>query len=352
MAGLKIALINGIKPMKGSGDGITEYAYNMYLQLRKKNKVDLIYAIERARKNDALGLIRINSALGKKAEEAAGEDYDIFHIVNQEVGFVAKAIKSVDRTRKVVTTIHDISRFQNGLHAGFMQKAYNEVVKRSIKNAVDYSDFLVFDSAQTMAEVENRFSRMLGQVVSIGIDSRFSAPIRKRTGMFVVGYLGSFAHHKNVMMLIKAANMLKTQNIEFRVYGVGNDYWRVSRYIDAHGLDNVRLMGFADERKKVGIYDGFNVFVFPSLYEGFGLPILEAQARGLPVVIYKHGKISAEVRRHCMGAGSSKQLLEVILKLKKRGYDTSKRAAAISYARSFTWERCAKETFDIYKGLI
>lgn len=352
MAGLKIALINGIRPMPGSGDGITEYAYNMYLQLRRKNRVDLVYAIKRARKNDVLGLVKVNSVLASKARAAAKEDYDVFHIVNQEVGFVARQIKAANPHSRVVTTVHDLSRFNEGLHSGALQKAYNRIVMGSVKDAVKSSDFLIFDSEQTMAEVRRRFGGVRGRVVGIGIDSRFSAPIRKRTGRFVVGYLGSFAHHKNVMMLIEAASMLKTQDIEFRVYGIGNDYWKVSRYIDSHGLDNVRLMGFADEQKKVGIYDGFNVFVFPSLYEGFGLPILEAQARGLPVVIYKHGKISAEVRRHCIGAGSSKQLSEVILKLKKRGYDASKRAAAISYARSFTWEKCAKETFDIYKGLM
>ena len=50
-------------------------------------------------------------------------------------------------------------------------------------------------------------------------------------------------------------------------------------------------MGLALEERLIGIYDSFDVFAFPSLYEGFGLPILEAQSRGLPVIIYKYGKI-------------------------------------------------------------
>jgi len=55
--------------------------------------------------------------------------------------------------------------------------------------------------------------------------------------------------------------------------------------------ERIKFIGFAPEEKIVDIYDSFDVFVFPILYEGFGMPIIEAQSRGLPVIIYKYGKI-------------------------------------------------------------
>ncbi|MHB1830550.1 MAG: glycosyltransferase [Candidatus Micrarchaeaceae archaeon] len=351
MAGLKIAMINGIRPMKGSGDGITEYAYNMYLQLRKRNSVDLVYAIERARKNDALGLLKVNSVLAGRVRQAARKGYDIFHIVNQEVGFAAKEIKRADGDARVVTTIHDMARFQSGLSRGMLQKAYNRMVRRSIEDAVNYSDFLLFDSKQTMADVRERFGKVEGEVVNIGIEERFFGriPIKKRKGeMFVVGYLGSFAYHKNVMMLMKAARLLRGSGIEFRIYGVGSEGRRIEEYAKDNGLGNVRLMGFAGEKEKVRIYDSFDVFVFPSMYEGFGLPILEAQARGLPVIIYKMGKIPEEVGRYCLKAEDDSHMAQMIEGIKKGEYSGAKRAKALEYARGFSWGKCAKETLKNY----
>ena len=351
---LKIAMINGIRPMKGSGDGVTEYAYNMYLQLRKKNSVDLVYAIERARKNDALGLLKVNSVLAGRASHATREGYDIFHIVNQEVGFAAREIKRANRNARVVTTIHDMVRFQSGLSKGMLQKAYNRMVRSSIEGAVKYSDFLLFDSAQTMDDVKRRFGNVKGEVVNIGIEDRFFSriPAKKKEGKgFVVGYLGSFAYHKNVMMLLKAASLLKGSDIEFRIYGMGSERKRIEEYVRSNGLSNVRLMGFAGEKEKVRIYDSFDAFVFPSMYEGFGLPILEAQARGLPVIIYRKGRIPKEVARHCFAAGDEQRMSQIIEDIRKDGYNKRGMRKALEYARSFTWERCAKGTFEIYNKI-
>ena len=102
----------------------------------------------------------------------------------------------------------------------------------------------------------------------------------------------------------------------------------------------------------VNIYDSFNVFVFPSLYEGFGLPILEAQSRGLPVIIYKYGKIPKEVRKYCFEAESPEHMAQIIENIKENGYNEKLRKKATEYARSFTWEKCARETLEVYKKVL
>jgi len=93
-------------------------------------------------------------------------------------------------------------------------------------------------------------------------------------------------------------------------------------------------MGFAPEEKIVEIYDSFDVFVFQSLYEGLSYPILEAQSRGLPVIIYKYGKIPKEVRKYCFEAESPEHMAQIIEELKENGYSEKKRKEAINYARS------------------
>ena len=95
----------------------------------------------------------------------------------------------------------------------------------------------------------------------------------------------------------------------------------------------------------------FNAFVFPSLHEGFGFPILEAQSRGLPVVIYKYGKIPKEVKKYCFEAEDDEHMAQIIENLKENGYNKRKKEKATEYARSFTWEKCAIETMKVYKEL-
>ncbi len=353
MAGLKIAMINGIMPMAGSGDGITEYAYSMYLQLKRRNRVGLVYAIERARKNDVGGLIRINSMLSTQVKRAAREEYDIYHIMNQEVGFAAADLKSTSRSGKVVTTIHDISRFENGLHRGALQRAYNAMIKRSVSKAIKNSDFLIFDSKQTMREVGKRFGTVNGAVVNIGIDKRFSGKMtRKRNEAFTVGYIGSFAHHKNVAMVLAAASIMKNADVDFRIYGAGTEEGSLAAFAERNGLQRLTMAGFAPESRKVQIYDSFDAFVFPSLYEGFGLPILEAQARGLPVIIYRRGKIPDEVRKYCFEAEDEAHMAQIIEGLRENGYNEKRRKTAMAYARSFTWDKCAKETLKVYAQVL
>jgi glycosyltransferase involved in cell wall biosynthesis len=111
-------------------------------------------------------------------------------------------------------------------------------------------------------------------------------------------------------------------------------------------------MGFAPENKKISIYDSFNCFVFPSHYEGFGIPILEAQARGLPVIIYKYGKIPKEVRKYCFEAENPEHMAQIINSIRINGYNEKQQKKATEYARSFTWERCAKGTLDVYRMVL
>lgn len=351
---MKLALINIIKPVRGSGDGITEYTYQLYNALNKANKIDLVYSIEESKRNNMSGLIRANLNMRNQIG-GIGCNYDLFHVTNQEAGFVSKLI-SRKCDAPVVTTIHDISRFIPGLNRGMLQRTYNRMVKTYVKDAIVNSDFLLFDSKQTMNDVEKRFSfGKKGKVVNIGVkNSLINSPIKRQRGgrKFNVGYIGSFAYHKNVMLLLQAANIIDNDGYTFSVYGSGIEHKRLSAYISLNKMVSVKLMGFASEDRIVQIYDSFDAFVFPSLYEGFGLPILEAQARGIPVVIYKKGKISEEVRRYCFEAKDAAHMASIIDDLKENGYDDAMRKKAMAYARSFTWKKCADETSEIYRKIV
>jgi glycosyltransferase involved in cell wall biosynthesis len=98
-------------------------------------------------------------------------------------------------------------------------------------------------------------------------------------------------------------------------------------------------------------YKGIDI-IFLSCHEGFGLSILEAQARGLLVMIYKYGKKPKEVRRYCFEAESPEHMAWIIMQLKENGYNEKLKKKATEYARSFTWEKTARETLEVYKKVL
>ncbi len=333
---------------------MTEYTYQLHNKLERYNKIDLLYSIDESKRNNMSGLLRANLNMRTQMRNIKCK-YDLFHITNQEVGFASKILKSRCMS-PVVTTIHDIARFQPGLQHGVLQGTYNRMVKAYVKDAIMESDFLLFDSIQTMNEVRKKFNfGRDGKVVNIGVkDQLIKLPKSKKEedGKFTVGYIGSFAYHKNVMMLMQAANIIDEKGYSFQIYGSGVEYKHLEEFRVQNKIKSVKLMGFASEEKIVEIYDSFDAFVFPSLYEGFGLPILEAQARGLPVIIYKKGKVSEEIRKYCFEADDPVQMASIIEDLRENGYDEQRRMKATAYARSFTWEKCAKETLKVYNSVL
>ena len=157
--------------------------------------------------------------------------------------------------------------------------------------------------------------------------------------------------HKNVIFILQTAKILKQKlNYKFIIYGTGVDKGILLKFKENNNLNNVELKGYLKEENKINTYNNFDIFIFPSLYEGFGFPILEAQSHGLPVIIYKYGKIPKEVRKYCFEAESPEHMAQIIENLKENGYNEKLKKKATEYAGSFTWERCAKKTLEVYSN--
>ncbi|MCL5423692.1 MAG: glycosyltransferase family 4 protein [Candidatus Marsarchaeota archaeon] len=356
---MKLLIISQTKPYKGSGTGLTEYAYQLEMHIKallgRRDSIKELYALDQSKRNNISGLVYANTGFKKKIAAVPKDKYDIIHITDHEIGFVAKILKKSGNKAKIVTTIHDLSRFEEGLHKGLIQKAYNKLVQRNIKDAIKYSDFILCNSSQTYNTIIERFGKRKNmKVVLHGTNDsiiRAKLRVRHKGEIFTVGYMGALMKHKNVMFILEAAKLLKNNQYKFVIYGTGVDKNVLKAFKNRYNLSNVDFMGYLDENKKVEAYDSFDAFVFPSLYEGLGYPILEAQARGLPVIIYKHGKIPNEVRKYCFEAESPEHMAQIIEDLKENGYNEKQRKKATEYARSFTWNRCARETLSTYKSL-
>jgi glycosyltransferase involved in cell wall biosynthesis len=180
------------------------------------------------------------------------------------------------------------------------------------------------------------------------------AEVKQRYGLksFILT-VGTLEPRKNLSRLLQAYAWLNCSHQLVHVGPKGWQYDNILAQLDRLGLrERVRLLGYVPLDDLVGLYNAASLFVYPSLYEGFGLPILEAMACGCPVV-------TSNVSAMPEVAGEAAMLIDP--------YDVQAIAGAIqrvlgdpaladrmreqgfAQARRFSWERCAQETIGVYR---
>ena len=279
--------------------------------------------------------------------------YDIIHLLDIRPIFRIRYGNAIS-----ITMVHDFRpitapELDSERYSGFRGGSDLRLVRLPAIAAALDSDFLTANSMQTLDEaVSLGFDKKKIFVTNLGVDRRYfvNTARRRKKSQFKVGYIGGMSRSKNLNFAIKAFRMTDKKNNVMEIWGAkgGPDY---ESALSVRGGDiRVKFMGFAPENKKIAIYDSFDAFVYPSLYEGFGIQMMEAQARGLPVIIYKDGKITKEVKRYCIEARDEEHMAEIIEYIKDNGYSDRQRKRAMLYARGFTWEKMARETIEVYRN--
>jgi len=175
------------------------------------------------------------------------------------------------------------------------------------------------------------------------------------TGPYIM-YVGNFAKHKNIVTLLNAFYNLKKRNIPHKLVLIGMKRWEYTKLmniIQAYNLEStVILPGYIAKSEMPILYSGADLFVYPSLYEGFGLPPLEAMACGCPVITSNTSSLPEVVG----DAGIMVDPLNV-QELANRMYDVltddglqqEMRRKGLDRAKLFSWKKCAKETLQVYE---
>jgi glycosyltransferase involved in cell wall biosynthesis len=340
----------------GVGSGIGRYSFELKNNLlNKKNKIKVIEISPIGKKRAITQYLGAYKFLFFNRDKT-----DIMHFISHNPAINSKLLKLEGRTKITIATAiefgylntFDISKIgkKEFISNGFKLKDYLawHLLQKNLKGTLG-ADFLIAISTQTKEEaIQLGFSKNNIKVINLGIDKRFlGRRLIASSNKFKVGCISSLRIRKNLEFAIKAINNMGNE-VHFEIWGKGPNLDNLKKITKNK---NIRFMGFAPENRIVDIYDSFDVYVHPTLYTGFELEILEAQARGLPVIIYKYGKIPNEVRKYCFEAESPEHMSQIIENLKENGYNEKVRKKATEYARSFTWERCAKETFKVYKNI-
>lgn len=173
-------------------------------------------------------------------------------------------------------------------------------------------------------------------------------------------FVGTIEPRKNLVALLRAfAEVLRATDLRPQLVIAGQEGWltgETMNYIESEGLVNrVKFTGYITDEDLRALYASCSVCVYPSLYEGFGLPPLEAMACGAPVIASNVPSLSEAVGQGALLVPPTdvQQLADAIVEMLR---DEAKRAhfsrTGLQHASQFTWERTAKLTLDVYKKAI
>ena len=171
-------------------------------------------------------------------------------------------------------------------------------------------------------------------------------------------YLGINKPHKNLSALIDAYAQVASRNAPQLVIAGAwdNRYPQSQQHAQSHRLDDaVRFLGPVNERDLPALYSAATVFVFPSLYEGFGLPVLEAMACGTPVACSNTASLTEVTGDAALlfDPHSVAGIREAIAELSEDGRQRTRRSdQGLACAGRYSWQATADATLRCYRQLL
>lgn len=269
--------------------------------------------------------------------------------------------------RRRVVTVHDLAflRYPDAAMPS-LHRYLNVVVPRSVRRA----DHLIADSRHTADDLQELWGIPAEKisVVQGAVEHSHFRPVtdplrhravREKYGIgerpFILG-LSKLQPRKNFARLIRAFHAAREEaRLPHRLVIGGSKGWlfdEIFATVQALGLEGeVLFPGFVDDADLPALFSGAEFFAYPSLYEGFGLPILEAQACGAPVLTADNsclpeagGDAALYVK-----AESVESIAEGVVRLATDAQmRETLRAKGFANAAEFTWQRSAQQLMDAY----
>lgn len=272
---------------------------------------------------------------------------------------------------RTVVTIHDLVSF---LFPATVPRKYSLYMRLMTRLAVRSADRIIAVSQATKADLERVLAVAPARVAVIheAVSPVFVGPhppeaiaaTMARYGLRppYLLFVGNLEPRKNLVALIEAFTELRRRapagHPRLQLALVGARAWLhggILRAVEAHGLaQDVVLTGYVPPGDLPRLYAGAACFVFPSLYEGFGLPVLEAMAAGAPVVAARAGAIPevAGDAALLVDARVTAELADAIESvLEDAGLRERLLARGRLRAAGFRWETVARQTLAVYEAV-
>lgn len=279
-----------------------------------------------------------------------------------------KSAISILKPCKTVVTIFDLIPVTNPETEKWMARVYWKI---QIPIAARHADFVITSSEFAKKEIIGRYGTPGDRIRVIPISYNIHCrPIgagpeaeaaRKRYSMpdKYILYVGTIQPRKNISTLIKAySSLAKIGRIKHKLVITGRKGWLYDPLFelikDEEMEERIVFTGFVPDEELPYIYNGADLFVYLSLFEGFGIPPLEAMACGIPVICSNTTSLPEVVGDAGMlvAPTDQKAVEEAILKvLENADLRADMREKGLIQAKKFSWERTARETLEVYRDV-
>ncbi|MGH9189458.1 MAG: glycosyltransferase family 4 protein [Acidimicrobiales bacterium] len=280
---------------------------------------------------------------------------DVFHATN----FIAPPSRRVP----VVVTVHDVGFVHHPDQVGPTIRRMAELLPKVLARAaavIAVSDF-------TRAELVHWQPSVAGKVTVVpnGGHSRAPASPCPNDGAGASGHvppgdyalvLGTLEPRKNLALALDALVVLRDRGVDLRLVlaGAPSPLLDVDALLATRGLgsDDAVRTGYVDDASAAALMAGARMLVFPSLYEGFGMPLVEAMEAGVPVVAVRAGATPETVgdAAALVDPGDAEGMAAAMEEILS---DDTRRTAMVTAGRvraaGFSWDRAASATIDVYR---
>ncbi|MEH2246194.1 glycosyltransferase [Nostoc sp.] len=274
------------------------------------------------------------------------------------------------RNLTIFTTIYDlIPLMMSDYYISKWPDHVKAEYKRRIEKLPTWANKLIFISESAKNDFEKIDPSIANKstVIHLAVDHTvfwpFISPRDKSKEPYIL-FIGGFDPRKNMNAALEAFAYLRKENYQefgnYKFYVVCNysneDKQNYENLADRLGVtDKLVLTGYVEDEDLVTLYRGASVFFFPSRYEGFGLPVLEALACGLPIVtteVSSIPEIVGDLAYYC-SPDNPKNMAFVLKKaLQDSKYNENRKEKFIKRAKEFTWQKTAASYFVLFINTI
>ncbi len=279
---------------------------------------------------------------------------------------------SLSGKKKSVLTVHDLSFLRQPEFFNLRKNIWHSLV--NVKKLLSRFDKIIAVSENTKNDIMNlcQINENKIKVIYSGIDEKYkkipadSPEMEKEKIKYnlpekFILFLGNLEPRKNVSGIIMAYDKLRSDNSNlspFKLIIAGQSGWKSKNifniYKKAKFREDIKFINYVSDEDKVYLYNLASVFIFPSFYEGFGFPPLEAMASGTPVVASFTSSLpeilgDAALLVDPYNIADISQAMAKILTSDKIKSSLIKKGLA--QASQFRWDNCAKEYLAVFRAL-
>ncbi len=267
-----------------------------------------------------------------------GRRNGLFHGLNQRLPH--------RRYPKQIATFHDLFV----LTAEYSTPEFRARFAAQARHAANQADLIIavshFTAGQVHALLGVERSRI--RVVHHGVTPRVLPPLAREK---IVLSVGAVQTRKNTGRLMEAFRAMPP---DWRLILAGSSGYGADSLISHHQDNRISLTGYIDDQELARGYATASIFAFPSLDEGFGMPVLEAMAAGIPVITSNRSAMPeiAGDAAILIDPENVSELAEALNSLAaNKKYSSELTARGLTWSKQFTWERAARDTWAVYQEL-